>query len=127
MARPLLVTDRNLAAGPMVAAAEADLEHHGLCVATFDAVAGDPTGSDVAQGVEAVRGGGYDGVIAFGGGSALDAGKAIAFAAHQSEPLWAFEDLGDNWKRAGAAILPVVAIPTTAGTGTEVGRAAVTK
>jgi alcohol dehydrogenase class IV len=128
LARPLLVTDRNLAALPMVEGALAACRAEGLGAGQFADFGGDPTGADVAAGVAALKAGSHDGVIAFGGGAALDAGKAVAFAAGQTRPLWDFEDVGDNWSRAdAAAILPVVAVPTTAGTGSEVGRAAVIK
>jgi alcohol dehydrogenase class IV len=126
--RPLLVTDRGLAANAMIAEAAARLRSAGLPLEIFADVAGDPTGEDVARGIEALKDHKADGVIAFGGGSALDAGKAIAFAARQARPLWDFEDIGDNFKRADSTkILPVIAVPTTAGTGSEVGRASVIK
>jgi alcohol dehydrogenase class IV len=121
IAKPLLVTDTGLAAAPMVARALA------LSGATlFAKVKGNPTGRNVDDGLAALRAGGHDGVIAFGGGSALDAAKAVALMAGQTRPLWDFEDVGDNFKRVDpAGMLPVVAIPTTAGTGSEVGRASV--
>jgi alcohol dehydrogenase class IV len=126
--RPLLVTDRGLAANPMIANALAALRAEGIDVALFSDIASDPTGEDVARGGAALSAHGGDGVIAFGGGSSLDAGKAIAFATLQDRPLWAFEDIGDNFKLADPAkILPVIAVPTTAGTGSEVGRASVIK
>ena len=82
--------------------------------------------ANVAAGVAAFQAGDHDGVVAFGGGSGLDAGKAIAFMSGQSRPIWDFEDVGDNWTRADpAGIAPIVAVPTTAGTGSEVGRASV--
>jgi alcohol dehydrogenase class IV len=128
ISRPLLVTDRGLAANRMIAAAVRDLARAGFEAAVFSDVAGDPTGSDVTAGVAVLKAHAADGVIAFGGGSALDAGKAIAFLAFQTRPLWDFEDISDNFRRAdAAAILPVVAVPTTAGTGSEVGRASVIK
>jgi hypothetical protein len=128
IARPLLVTDRGLAANPMVTDAVAAVRAAGLDIAVFSDIKSDPTGGEVAGGGEALRDHGGDGVIAFGGGSSLDAGKAIAFAAFQDRPLWAFEDIGDNFKLADVArILPVIAVPTTAGTGSEVGRASVIK
>ncbi len=84
------------------------------------------TSSNLDAGLAAWRAGGHDGVVAFGGGSALDLGKAIAFMGGQTRPVWDFEDVGDWWTRADAeAIAPIVAVPTTAGTGSEVGRAAV--
>ena len=82
--------------------------------------------ANITAGVAAFKAGGHDGVIAFGGGSALDAGKLVAFMAAQTRPIWDFEDVGDWWTRAdAAAIAPIIAIPTTAGTGSEVGRAGV--
>lgn len=128
IARPLLVTDRGLAANPMIAEALAAVRAAGLDAALFSDIASDPTGGDVARGGAALTAHEGDGVIAFGGGSSLDAGKAIAFATLQDRPLWAFEDVGDNFKLADPSrILPVVAVPTTAGTGSEVGRASVIK
>jgi len=94
--------------------------------ALFGAVRGNPAASHVHAGLAKYRGGSHDGVIAFGGGSALDAGKAVAFMSGQTRPLWDFEDVGDWWTRADpAGIAAVVAVPTTAGTGSEVGRASV--
>ena len=128
IARPLLVTDRGLAAQPMIAEALAAVRAAGIDIALFADVASDPTGDDVRAGGGALRAHGADGVIAFGGGSALDAGKAVAFAAFQDRPLWAFEDIGDNYRLADPGkILPIIAVPTTAGTGSEVGRASVIK
>jgi len=121
IAKPLLVTDAGLAEAPMVQKA---LAMSGA--ALFAKVRGNPTGTNVADGVAALRAGRHDGVIAFGGGSGIDAAKAIALMAGQTRPLWDFEDVGDNFKRVDpAAMAPVVAIPTTAGTGSEVGRASV--
>ena len=98
----------------------------GVPAILFAGVQTNPAGDDVGLGVKAYREGGCDGVIAIGGGSALDVGKVVAFAAGQTRPLWDFEDIGDWWTRANAAaIAPVIAVPTTAGTGSEVGRAAV--
>ena len=126
IARPLLVTDAGLAVNPMIAGALAVLEAGGLDAAVFADVRSNPVGENVDAGVAAYRAGGHDGVIAFGGGSALDVGKVIAFMSGQSRPLWDFEDVGDWWTRADpAGIAPVVAVPTTAGTGSEVGRAGV--
>jgi alcohol dehydrogenase class IV len=126
MGRPLLVTDPGVAALPMVADAVAACREAGLEVEVFSDVKPNPVGRNVADGVRVFRDGGHDGVIAFGGGSGLDAGKGIAFMAGQTRPIWDFEDVGDNWTRADAgAIAPIVAVPTTAGTGSEVGRAGV--
>ena len=126
MTRPLLVTDPGLAGLPMIAAARAANDAAGVPTALFSEIHPNPLGSDVEHGLDVLRGGGHDGVIAFGGGSAMDAGKTIAFMAGQSRPMFDFEDRGDNWTRAdNDAILPIVAVPTTAGTGSEVGRATV--
>ena len=126
MRRPLLVTDPGLAPLPMVADAAAACAAAGLPTAVFSRIKGNPSGRNVEDGVAAYRAGGHDGVIAFGGGSALDAGKAIALMAGQERPLWDFEDVGDNHLRVKVeGMAPVVAVPTTAGTGSEVGRAAV--
>ena len=124
--RPLLVTDRGLVALPLTQGALDVLEAAGLGRAVFAGVDPNPTERNLAAGVEAYRAGGHDGVVAFGGGSALDLGKMVAFMAGQSRPVWDFEDVGDWWTRAEAdAIAPTVAVPTTAGTGSEVGRASV--
>lgn len=120
--KPLFVTDTGLADLPITRNALALLEAAGF----FSDVKANPTGANVAAGVAAFKAGGHDGVVAFGGGSALDVGKCIAFMAGQTRPIWDFEDIGELWKQADArAIAPVVAVPTTAGTGSEVGRAAV--
>ncbi len=120
--RPLLVTDEGLRAAPMVQQARALVPGTGL----FADVRGNPVAANIEAGLAAYRTGGHDGVIAFGGGSALDAGKVIAFMSGQTRPLWDFEDVGDWWTRADRrGIAPVVAVPTTAGTGSEVGRAGV--
>jgi alcohol dehydrogenase class IV len=124
--RPLLVTDPALASMPMLAAAQASLEQAGLGVATWSELRGNPIGKNVTDGVEAFRRGGHDGVIAFGGGSALDVAKAIALMVGQKRPLFDFEDVGDNWLRVvPEGVVPSIAVPTTAGTGSEVGRASV--
>ena len=126
IARPLLVTDPGLAALPMVAEAVAACRADGLDCAVFSAIKPNPTWPNVADGIAALKDGGHDGVIAFGGGSALDAGKSIAFMVEQTRPIWDFEDIGDQWTLADpAGILPIIAVPTTAGTGSEVGRAGV--
>ena len=124
--RPLLVTDAGLAKFPITARTMSLLKEAGLPAAMFADVQPNPVESNIEAGVAAFRSGGHDGVVAFGGGSGLDTGKVIAFMAAQSRPLWDFEDLGDWWTRADADnIAPVVAVPTTAGTGSEVGRAGV--
>jgi len=119
--KPLLVTDEGLANAPMVKNA---LAISGASL--FAKVKGNPTGRNVEDGLAALKAGGHDGVIAFGGGSALDAAKAIALMWKQTRPLWDFEDIGDWFKRVDPdGMLPVVAVPTTSGTGSEVGRASV--
>jgi alcohol dehydrogenase class IV len=124
--RPLLVTDAGLAKLPITAATMGLIKQAGVPVALFADVQPNPVESNVEAGVAAFRARGHDGVIAFGGGSGLDVGKLIAFMAGQSRPLWDFEDIGDWWTRADpAGIAPIVAVPTTAGTGSEVGRAGV--
>jgi alcohol dehydrogenase class IV len=124
--RPLLVTDPVLAKLPMIAAAVKSCADAGLKVAVFSDIKGNPVSKNVTDGLRMLRDGVHDGVIAFGGGSALDTGKAIAFMAGQTRPMWDFEDIGDWWTRADPnGILPVVAVPTTAGTGSETGRASV--
>lgn len=120
--RPLIVTDEGLTGAPMIKSALAALKNSAL----FGAVRGNPAQSHVEAGLRAFRAGAHDGVVAFGGGSALDAGKVVAFMSGQTRPLWDFEDVGDWWTRADpVGIAPVVAVPTTAGTGSEVGRAGV--
>jgi len=119
--RPLLVTDPALAKLPMTAAALAAAGAKLFCD-----IHANPVGADVEAGLAAYREGGHDGVVAFGGGSALDVGKVIAFMSGQARPLWDFEDKEDWSSRADpAGIAPIVAVPTTAGTGSEVGRAGV--
>lgn len=126
MKKPLLVTDRGLSTMPITKSALDILEAAGLGRAMFAEVNPNPTDKNLADGVKAFRDGGHDGVVAFGGGSGLDLGKAIAFMSGQTRPVWDFEDIGDWWTRADAAgIAPIVAVPTTAGTGSEVGRASV--
>jgi alcohol dehydrogenase class IV len=126
MSAPLLVTDPGLAALPMIDRALLHCRDDGLKAGLFSGIKGNPTGQNVMDGVAAFKAGGHDGVIAFGGGSALDAGKAIALMVGQNRPLWDFEDIGDNCERVNVAgMAPVVAVPTTAGTGSEVGRASV--
>jgi len=120
---PLIVTDPGLLQTSII-----DEINSGLSSNTqiYSDVQGNPTGSNVTNGVKVFLEGNHDGVIAIGGGSGMDAGKGIAFLAHQSKPLWDFEDIGDWWTRADSSVIkPIIAIPTTAGTGSEVGRAAV--
>jgi len=122
--RPLLVTDPGLAAMPMVADVVSSLEKAGLGVAIFSDIKPNPVEENITDGAKAFKTGGHDGVIAFGGGSGLDAGKVIAFMQGQTRPLFDYEDVGDWWTRADPeGIAPNIAVPTTAGTGSEVGRA----
>jgi len=124
--KPLLVTDRGLAKLPLVGDILALMDKAGLGNGLFFEVDPNPTDENLEQGVAAYKAGDHDGVIALGGGSGLDLGKAVAFMAGQTRPVWDFEDIGDWWTRADAkAIAPIIAVPTTAGTGSEVGRASV--
>lgn len=124
--KPLLVTDRGLASMEITTATLDLLEQAGLGRAIFAEVDPNPSDKNVDEGLKVYRDGGFDGVIAFGGGSGLDLGKTLAFMAGQTRPMWDFEDIGDWWTRADPdGIHPIVAVPTTAGTGSEVGRASV--
>ncbi|MFK7751334.1 MAG: iron-containing alcohol dehydrogenase [Sedimentitalea sp.] len=126
MKRPLLVTDKGLAGLPITAQALDIMDNAGLGRAMFSEVDPNPTEVNLAAGLAAYHAGDHDGVIAFGGGSGLDLGKMVAFMAGQTRPVWDFEDVDDWWTRADAdAIAPIIAVPTTAGTGSEVGRASV--
>lgn len=124
--RPLLVTDKALASLPITAQAMDLLDAAGLGRAVFSQVDANPTEANLDAGLAVYRAGGHDGVIAFGGGSALDLGKLIALMVDQPVGIWDLEDIGDWWTRANpATIAPIIAVPTTAGTGSEVGRAGV--
>lgn len=126
MRKPLLVTDRGLASMAITQNALDILDAAGLGRAIFADVDPNPNEKNLEAGVKAFRDGGHDGVVAFGGGSGLDLGKAVAFMVGQTRPVWDFEDIGDWWTRAKTdGIAPIVAVPTTAGTGSEVGRASV--
>ncbi len=123
---PLVVTDVGTAPLPFISQIMDNLKNNGLRPALFSDVPPNPTDTAVTEGALMCRQKAHDGIIAVGGGSGLDAGKAIALLCGQSRPLEDFEDVGDNWQRANAEkILPTIAIPTTAGTGSEVGRASV--
>ena len=124
--RPLLVTDPGLVDLPITKTALDILGKANVKVVVFSKVDGNPTLRNLSAGLAAYRAGKHDGVIAFGGGSAMDIGKLVAFMAKQTRPVFDFEDREDWWTRADAAgIAPIVAVPTTSGTGSEVGRAAV--
>jgi alcohol dehydrogenase class IV len=126
IAKPLIVTDKGLAASKVIADVLALARQGGLQPQLFSEVKSNPTEANLTAGVAAFRAGGHDGVVAVGGGSALDVGKCIAFMCAQSRPVWDFEDVDDWWTRANTeGIAPIIAVPTTAGTGSEVGRAGV--
>jgi len=126
MTRPLVVTDKGLAPLPMLTDSVAALLDAGLGAAMFSDVQGNPIEANVDAGLQAYRDGDHDGVVAFGGGSAMDVGKCIALMVGQTRPLWDFEDREDWYTRADPeGIAPVIAVPTTSGTGSEVGRAGV--
>ena len=124
--KPLLVTDRGLAGMEITQKTLNLLDDAGLGRAIFADVDPNPNEKNAAAGVAAYKAGNHDGVVAFGGGSGLDLGKVVAFLAGQSRPIWDFEDIDDWWTRANSEVIaPIVAVPTTAGTGSEVGRASV--
>ena len=124
--KPLLVTDKGLASSDIIQNSLSNLKQNSFEVILYSNVIGNPTGTNVNEGVGIYRKNNCDGVIAFGGGSGLDVGKAIAFMSGQDLPIWDFEDVGDNWKKANSnSIAPIIAVPTTAGTGSETGRASV--
>ncbi len=121
---PLFVTDKDLISLQFVKEVLSDLNNYFKELTTFSDFSGNPIGENVDEGVKIYKKNKCDGVIAFGGGSGLDVGKAIAFMSAQTRPIWDFEDIGDYWKRANENnIAPIIAIPTTAGTGSETGRA----
>ncbi len=121
---PLFVTDKDLICLQFVKDVLSDLNNYFKELTTFSDFSGNPIGENVDEGVKIYKKNKCDGVIAFGGGSGLDVGKAIAFMSAQTRPIWDFEDIGDYWKRANKNnIAPIIAIPTTAGTGSETGRA----
>ena len=121
---PLFVTDKDLINLPMVKSIISNLKKKFHKLSLFSNFSGNPIGENVDEGVKVFNKNKCDGIIAFGGGSGLDVGKAIAFMSGQSRPIWDFEDIGDYWTRADESkILPIIAVPTTAGTGSETGRA----
>ena len=124
--KPLFVTDNGLIKKKIILSTLKILQKDKISIEVFSNVLSNPTGANVSEGVASFKKNNCDGVIAFGGGSSLDVGKAIAFMSGQTLPIWDFEDIGDNWTKANAKkIAPIIAIPTTAGTGSETGRAAV--
>ena len=124
--KPLLVTDKGLVNSEIVKKTCKFLKNENFNTEVFSNVIGNPTGTNVYEGVNFYKKKNCDGVIAFGGGSALDVGKAIAFMSGQTLPIWDFEDVGDNWTNANSELIPpIIAVPTTAGTGSETGRASV--
>jgi 4-hydroxybutyrate dehydrogenase len=126
ISKPLLVTDRGLAGMDITTRTLSLMKEGGLAADLFADVDPNPNEKNVDAGLAFIRDGGFDGVIAFGGGSGLDLAKTLAFMVGQTRPVWDFEDIGDWWTRADAdKILPIIAVPTTAGTGSEVGRASV--
>jgi alcohol dehydrogenase class IV len=126
MSSPLLITDPGLAVLPMTQNCVEHCRATGLNCAVFSEMKLNPTDKNVSDGVVAYKAGGHDGVIAFGGGSGLDVAKAVALMVGQDRPIFDFEDVGDNWTRVDTSgVAPVIAVPTTAGTGSEVGRASI--
>ena len=126
MKAPLIITDPGLVNLPMISQAQSHCVEHGLNCGIFSDVTSNPTDSNVNDGVVAFKQGNHDGVIAFGGGSALDVAKAVALLVGQEGTLWDYEDVGSNWQQVNTdKMAPVIAVPTTSGTGSEVGRASV--
>jgi alcohol dehydrogenase class IV len=124
--KPLLVTDSGLANSEIVKKTLEKLNNENIVTEIYFNVTGNPTGTNVNEGVIYYKKKNCDGVIAFGGGSSLDVGKAVAFMSGQTLPIWDFEDVGNNWTKANSdKIAPIIAVPTTAGTGSETGRASV--
>ena len=124
ISNPLFVTDKDLINLEMVQNIVSDLKQNYNNISIFSNFTGNPIGENVEEGVKVFNKQKCDGVIAFGGGSGIDVGKAIAFMSGQTRPIWDFEDIGDFWKRADEnKIVPIIAVPTTAGTGSETGRA----
>tara|TARA_S200000501_G_scaffold174191_1_gene163928 strand:- start:5027 stop:6193 length:1167 start_codon:yes stop_codon:yes gene_type:complete len=122
--KPLFVTDKDLISLDFVKNVLIIINKEFKNIKIFSNFSGNPVGDNVDEGVKEYKKNNCDGVIAFGGGSGLDVGKAIAFMSGQSRPIWDFEDIGDYWKRANnEKIPPIIAVPTTAGTGSETGRA----
>ena len=115
ISKPLLVTDKGLAETDIVKNTLSILDNNKVSAKIYSNVVGNPTGQNVSEGVESYKKNNCDGVIAFGGGSGLDVGKAVAFMSGQNLPIWNFEDVGDNWTKANSEkIAPIIAFPTTA-------------
>ena len=124
ISKPLFVTDKDLVNLPFIIKIISETKKKLKELNVFSNFSGNPIGENVEEGVDVFKNKSCDGIIAIGGGSALDVGKAIAFMSCQSRPIWDFEDIGDYWKRANSdKIAPIIAVPTTAGTGSETGRA----
>ena len=124
--KPLLITDSGLVNSEILKKTLEKLNNENITTEIYSNVTGNPTGTSVNEGVIYYKKKNCDGVIAFGGGSSLDVGKAVAFMSGQTLPIWDFEDVGDNWTKANSdKIAPIIAVPTTAGTGSETGRASV--
>ena len=124
--KPLLITDSGLANSEIVKKTLEILSNENITTEIYSNFANNPTGTNVNGGVVYYKKKRCDGVIAFGGGSGLDVGKAVAFMSGQTLPIWDFEDVGDNWKKANSdKVAPIIAVPTTAGTGSETGRASI--
>ncbi len=124
--KPLLITDPGLEKLPMIKSALATNQENGLITKIFSKIKSNPNSKNVIDGVNQYKSGCHDGIIAWGGGSAMDTAKAVALMVSQTRPIWDFEDVGENWKRANSkTIAPIIAVPTTSGTGSEVGRASV--
>jgi len=135
--KPLLVTDKDLAKTQMITRAVDINKKASIPTKIFSDLKGNPFGSHVQKGVEQFKNGNHDGVIALGGGSSLDVGKSIALLASVNRPLWDFTAEGSFWSENKFFesmaknkmintdnIKPIIAIPTTAGTGSETSRAA---
>lgn len=124
MRSPMIVTDPGLADLPFVRHLKDLLTEANIPHSIYSHIKANPTGTNVIEGCQELHDRSHDSIIAIGGGSAIDAGKTIAFLANQTDALWQYEDKNDNYLRANSdAILPLIAIPTTSGTGSEVGRA----
>ena len=123
IAKPLIVTDSNLSQTSIIKKLVDIFQSHSISFDIFDKIQPNPISKNVFDGIKVYQKNNNDGIVAIGGGSALDIGKTIAFMSHQIRPLWDFEDINDQWKKANSKFIdPIIAIPTTAGTGSETGR-----